>query len=101
MGLFDFLKRETESDHDAAIRLYDEATQEYSAKRYAAAVKLYEQAWSKDPDVNTFFNPSCRPERQLAGHEQPWILLQHRLRMHPRQGRGQKMDREERQAAEP
>lgn len=58
MGLFDFLKRETESDHDAAIRLYDEATQEYSAKRYAAAVKLYEQAWSKDPDVNTFFNLS-------------------------------------------
>ncbi|MCI7284652.1 MAG: sel1 repeat family protein [Prevotella sp.] len=58
MGLFDFLKRETESDHDAAIRLYDEATQEYSAKRYAAAVTLYEQAWSKDPDVNTFFNLS-------------------------------------------
>lgn len=44
MGLFDFLKGETESDHDAAVRLYDEATQEYSAKRYAAAVKLYEQA---------------------------------------------------------
>lgn len=58
MGLFDFLKRETESDHDAAIRLYDVATKEYSAKRYAAAVALYEQAWSKDPDVNTFFNLS-------------------------------------------
>ena len=46
MGLFDFLKRETESDHDAALRLYYVATKEYSAKRYAAAVALYEQAWS-------------------------------------------------------
>ena len=58
MGLFDFLKGEPESNRNAAIRLYDVATKEYSAKRYAAAVKLYEQAWSKDPDVNTFFNLS-------------------------------------------
>lgn len=59
MGLFDKLHRFTETDTEAAKRLYDKATSEYKAKNYYSAVRLYEMAWDKDPDVGTFFNLSC------------------------------------------
>ena len=59
MGLFDKLKRFNETDTEAAKRLYDNATSDYKAKNYHSAVRLYEMAWDKDPDVGTFFNLSC------------------------------------------
>ena len=59
MGLFDKLKGFNETDTEAAKRLYDKATSEYKAKNYYSAVRLYEMAWDKDPDVGTFFNLSC------------------------------------------
>lgn len=59
MGLFDKLKRNYETDAEAAKRLYDKATSEYKAKNYHSAVRLYEMAWDKDPDVGTFFFLSC------------------------------------------
>lgn len=59
MGLFDKLKRNNETNTEAAKRLYDKATSEYKAKNYHSAVRLYEMAWDKDPDVGTFFFLSC------------------------------------------
>lgn len=59
MGLFDKLKRNNETNTEAAKRLYDKATSEYKAKNYYSAVRLYEMAWDKDPDVGTFFFQSC------------------------------------------
>lgn len=59
MGLFDKLKGFNETNTEAAKRLYDKATSEYKAKNYYSAVRLYEMAWDKDPDVGTFFNLSC------------------------------------------
>lgn len=59
MGLFDKLKGFNETDTEAAKRLYDKATSEYKAKNYYSAVRLYEMAWDKDPDVGTFFFLSC------------------------------------------
>lgn len=59
MGLFDKLKRNNETNTEAAKRLYDKATSEYKAKNYYSAVRLYEMAWDKDPDVGTFFFLSC------------------------------------------
>lgn len=55
MGLFDFLKNVGETDAQAARRLYDSATRQYETKNYADAVRLYEAAWGKCPDVDTFF----------------------------------------------
>lgn len=59
MGLFDKLKGFNETNTEAAKRLYDKATSEYKAKNYHSAVRLYEMAWDKDPDVGTFFFLSC------------------------------------------
>lgn len=59
MGLFDKLKGFNETNTEAAKRLYDKATSEYKAKSYYSAVRLYEMAWDKDPDVGTFFFLSC------------------------------------------
>lgn len=59
MGLFDKLKGFNETNTEAAKRLYDKATSEYKAKNYHCAVRLYEMAWDKDPDVGTFFFLSC------------------------------------------
>lgn len=59
MGLFDKLKRNNETNTETAKRLYDKATSEYKAKSYYSAVRLYEMAWDKDPDVGTFFFLSC------------------------------------------
>lgn len=59
MGLFDKLKGFNETNTETAKRLYDKATSEYKAKSYYSAVRLYEMAWDKDPDVGTFFFLSC------------------------------------------
>lgn len=57
MGLFDKLKGFNETDTEAAKRLYDKATSEYKAKNYYSAVRLYEMAWDKDPDVGNILQP--------------------------------------------
>ena len=55
MGLLDFLKRGTEDVGMEAKRVYDEAEQLYKAGNYDDAVRLYEKAWSKYPDVGDFY----------------------------------------------
>ena len=49
MGTSDFTNPYNETNADAAKRLYTSATQKYDLKDYAEAVRLYEQAWQKDP----------------------------------------------------
>lgn len=56
MGTSDFTNPYNETNADAAKRLYTSATQKYDLKDCAEAVRLYEQAWQKDPYVGTFHN---------------------------------------------
>lgn len=56
MSTSDFTNLYNETNADAAKRLYTSATQKYDLKDYAEAVRLYEQAWQKDPYVGTFHN---------------------------------------------
>ncbi|MEE0621428.1 MAG: hypothetical protein UC300_10680, partial [Prevotella sp.] len=56
MDTSDFTNPYNETNADAAKRLYTSATQKYGLKDYAEAVRLYEQAWQKDPYVGTFHN---------------------------------------------
>lgn len=56
MDTSDFTTPYNETNADAAKRLYTSATQKYNLKDYAEAVRLYEQAWQKDPYVGTFHN---------------------------------------------
>ena len=55
MGLLDFLKRGSEDVGMEAKMVYDEAEQLYKAGNYDDAVRLYEKAWSKYPDVGDFY----------------------------------------------
>ena len=54
MGFFDFLKPDVSAED-----LYREAEQCFKSKDYATAVKLFEQAWDKDPDVGDFLSLSA------------------------------------------
>ena len=54
MGIFDFLKPDVSAED-----LYREAEQCFKSKDYATAVKLFEQAWDKDPDVGDFLSLSA------------------------------------------
>ena len=49
MAFFDFLRPQASAED-----LYAEATQRFDRKDYATAVKLYEQAYAKDPDAGHY-----------------------------------------------
>ena len=70
MGFFDFLKPDVSAED-----LYREAEQCFKSKDYATAVKLFEQAWDKDPDVGDFLSLSACPADRSTPRDFPRILI--------------------------